>query len=70
MPRQDGDVTTDDLRLIVSLLGVVSLSEEIGKTRHSTVTLLLTTITEVLMGFGFVHAFLGLRLFVGWGFRV
>ena len=28
--------------------GVLSLSKEIGKIRHSTVTLLLTTITEVL----------------------
>ena len=28
--------------------GVLSLSKEIGKIRHSTVTLLLTTIAEVL----------------------
>ena len=32
----------------IAVGGVVSLSKEIGKIRHSTVTLLLTTVTEVL----------------------
>ena len=38
--------------------GVLSLSKEIGKIRHSTVTLLLTTITEVLTD---AHMYLGLE---------
>ena len=49
MPRLRENVTTNDLRRSYRFWGgVLSLSNEIGKIRHSTVTLLLTTITEVL----------------------
>ena len=50
MPRLRENVTTNDLCRSYRFWGggVLSLSKEIGKIRHSTVTLLLTTITEVL----------------------
>ena len=49
MPRLREIVTTNDLRRSYRFWGgVLSLSKETGKIRHSTVTLLLTTITEVL----------------------
>ena len=48
MPRLRENVTTNDLCRSYRFWGVLSLSTEIGKIRHSTVTLLLTTITEVL----------------------
>ena len=56
----------------MSLLGggVLSLSKEIRKIRHSTLTLLLTTITEVLKDAHMVAGYLGLwGRHVGFGFN-